>query len=245
MFFGSDDIMNKNMVPDMINGLYKFDCVKPSYVDFNDGQEINIKSKKHIGEGVFGIKKSVFDYMNGFEPWMCAADSDFMGRIYKNKNRIKYTNSINFYHRIHKNGLTSRTDTGMGSPLRAHYVKLSMNKKVAGPLEIMVTEPFVTINGGLYIPQTRPSNIFRKKTENPINGLFEGRGVEIENQVKEINYNKINDIVGKRELKKVPDKVRTENKSSNLNSTKNLFIVNKIIKSQKNRPNRGDGSIMI
>jgi hypothetical protein len=133
----------------------------------------------------------------------------------------------------------------MGSPLRAHYVKLSMNKKVAGPLEIMVTEPFVTINGGLYIPQTRPSNIFRKKTENPINGLFEGRGVEIENQVKEINYDKINDIVGKRELKKVPDKVKTENKNSNLNSTKNLFIVNKIIKSQKIRPNRGDGSIMI
>ena len=245
MFFGSDDIMNKNMVPDMINGLYKFDCVKPSYVDFNDGQEINIKSKKHMGEGVFGIKKSVFDYMNGFEPWMCAADSDFMGRIYKNKNRIKYTNSINFYHRIHKNGLTSRTDTGMGSPLRAHYVKLSMNKKVAGPLEIMVTEPFVTINGGPYIPQTKPNNIFIKKTENPINGLFEGRGVEIENQVKEINYDKINDIVGKRELKKVPDKVKTENKNSNLNSTKNLFIVNKIIKSQKNRPNRGDGSIMI
>ena len=245
MFFGSDDIMDKNMVSDMINGLNKFDCIKPTYVNFNDGQEINIKSKKLRGEGVFGIKKSSFNYMNGFEPWMCAADSDFMGRIYKTKNRINYTNNINFYRRIHENGLTSRTDTGMGSPLRAHYVKLSMNKKVAGPLEIMVTEPFVYIDGGPYIPQTRPNDVFRKKTENPINRLFEGRGVEIENQVKEINYDKINDIVGKRELKKVPDKVKTENKNSNLNSTKNLFIVNKIIKSQKNRPNRGDGSIMI
>jgi hypothetical protein len=109
----------------------------------------------------------------------------------------------------------------------------------------MVTEPFVYINGGSYIPQTSPNNIFIKKTENPINRLFEGRGVEIENQVKEINYDKINDIVGKQELKKAPDKVKTENKNSNLNSTKNLFIVNKIIKSQKNRPNRGDGSIKI
>jgi glycosyltransferase involved in cell wall biosynthesis len=245
MFFGSDDIMDKNMISDMINGLNKFDCVKPSYVNFNDGQEINIKSKKLIGEGVFGIKKSSFDYMNGFEPWMCAADSDFMGRIYKNKNRINYTNNINFYRRIHKNGLTSRTDTGMGSPLRSHYAKLSREKKVAGPLEIMVTEPFVIINGGPYIPQTKPNNIFIKKTENPINRLFSGRGGENEIQVKEIDYNKVNDVVGKRELKKVPDKVKTENKSSNLNSIKNPFIIKKIQNLGKNRPNRGDGSIKI
>jgi hypothetical protein len=55
-----------------------------------------------------------------------------MGRIYNNKNRIRYTNKINFYRRIHKNGLTSRQDTGMGSPLRSHYVKLSREKKDCG-----------------------------------------------------------------------------------------------------------------
>ena len=84
-----------------------------------------------------------------------------------------------------------------------------------------------------------------KKIENPINRLFSGRGGENEIQVKEIDYNKVNDVVGKRELKKVPDKVKTENKSSNLNSIKNPFIIKKIQNSGKNRPNRGDGSIKI
>lgn len=230
MFFGSDDIMDENMVTDIINGLSSFECVKPSYVNFNDGQEINIGSKKIVGEGVFGIKKSVFDYMNGFEPWMCAADSDFMGRIYKNKNTIKYTNRINFYRRIHENGLTSRPDTGMRSPLRAHYARLSRDKKVAGPLEVMVTEPFNVIGGGSYMPQINYGGTIKKR-ENPIGKLLNRNNGEVE----EINYNKVNEIISKREIQK------PENK----NQTKNNFIVKKMVNKIKNNSNRGDGSIKI
>lgn len=239
MFFGSDDIMDKNMIGEIINGLYKFDCMKPSYVNFNDGDEINLNSKKFLGEGVFAIKKSIFEYMNGFEPWMCSADSDFMGRIYKSHYRVKGTNNINFYRRIHKNGLTSRPDTGMGSPLRAHYVKLSREKKVAGPLEFMVTEPFVFMSGGGYAPQPNPNKVFRHRPENPVNKLLNKPGF-VEGEIKEINYEKVNNVVNKRELSRNVEPKKVINKN-----LKNPFILKKIQNGGKNRPNRGDGSIKI
>jgi len=147
LFFGSDDIMDLNMVEDSIKGLTTHDCVKPYYTNFVDGKPYNSQTKKHVGEGVFAIRKDIFDYMNGFEPWMCAADSDFMGRLYGTKQyKFKFTNKINFYRRIHKNGLTSRPDTGMGSKLRAHYGKLARQRNSVGPIIKMVTEPYIMLN---------------------------------------------------------------------------------------------------
>ena len=147
LFFGSDDIMNLNMVEDSINGLMTHDCVKPYYTNFIDGKPFNSQTKKHIGEGVFAIKKDIFEYMNGFEPWMCAADSDFMGRLYGTKQyKFKFTNKINFYRRIHKNGLTSRPDTGMGSKLRAHYGTLARQRNSVGPIQNIVVEPYVILH---------------------------------------------------------------------------------------------------
>ena len=147
LFFGSDDIMNLNMVEDSINGLMTHDCVKPYYTNFNDGKPFDSQTKKHVGEGVFSIRKDIFDYMNGFEPWMCAADSDFMARLYGLKQyRFKFTNKINFYRRIHKNGLTSRPDTGMGSKLRAHYGTLARQRNSIGPIQNMVVEPYILIH---------------------------------------------------------------------------------------------------
>ena len=158
LFFGSDDIMNLNMIEDSINGLMTHDCVKPYYTNFNDGKPFDSQTKKHVGEGVFAIKKDIFEYMNGFEPWMCAADSDFMGRLYGTKQyKFKFTNKINFYRRIHKNGLTSRPDTGMGSKLRAHYGTLARQRNSIGPIQNMVVEPYVIVH--------------RQKTTTPIQNM--------------------------------------------------------------------------
>jgi hypothetical protein len=101
--------------------------------------------------------------MNGFEPWMCAADSDFMGRVYKSDVKVGSSNFITFYRRIHPKGLTSRPDTGMKSKLRAEYIKLSRSKTSAGPLENMITEHFVTIDG---------KNITTFKTTTPKETFF-------------------------------------------------------------------------
>ncbi len=120
---------------------------------------------------MFSIRKDIFDYMNGFEPWMCAADSDFMARLYGLKQyRFKFTNKINFYRRIHKNGLTSRPDTGMGSKLRAHYGKLARQRNSIGPIQNMVVEPYVIVHQQtLKTPrkETTSPNIPRKEITSP------------------------------------------------------------------------------
>ena len=45
---------------------------------------------------------------------MCAADSDFMGRLYKKKLKIHFTDEILFHRRIHNENLTKRGDTPTG-----------------------------------------------------------------------------------------------------------------------------------
>jgi hypothetical protein len=245
--------MDKNMVGDVIDGLNGYDCVKPVFINFNDGDSINLNSKKHIGEGVFGIKKSVFNKMNGFEPWMCAADSDFMGRLYKNRHKLKYTNKINFYRRIHKNGLTSRPDTGMSSPLRSKYAKLSKNKKDFGPLKTMVTEPYSLITGVNYLPKMDHVNedknlvdpnyeliiklrkesldkVFnhkKKKVEPPVE--------KIEKKISSINYEKINNlfknIVYPKPISKVTQVINTP--KNKITTNKETIMLN--FPSKKNR----------
>lgn len=163
LFFASDDIMKDNMIDEILKGLNKFDCVKPHYSEFRDGQKYDSSTKKVLSEGVFAIKRDVFHYMNGFEPWMCAADSDFMGRIYKSDVKVGSSNYISFYRRVHQKGLTSRPDTGMKSKLRAEYVKISKSKTFAGPLTKMTTAPFTTING---------TNVVTFKTTTPKETFF-------------------------------------------------------------------------
>jgi hypothetical protein len=171
LFFGSDDVMSENMIDDCISGLNTYDCVKPYYTNFFDGKPIDSGTKKQIGEGVFAIKKEIFDYMNGFEPWMCAADSDFMGRLYGlKKYTFKITNKINFYRRIHKNGLTSRPDTGMGSKLRAHYGTLVKKRNSFGPIEKMVIGPFLSLETNKKQIEFVPSKI--KKNLSPFELLL-------------------------------------------------------------------------
>jgi glycosyltransferase involved in cell wall biosynthesis len=253
LFFDSDDIMDKNMVGDVIDGLNGYDCVKPVYIDFNDGDIININSKKYLGEGVFGVKKSIFNYLNGFEPWMCAADSDFMGRLYKNRYKLRYTNRINFYRRIHKNGLTSRPDTGMSSPLRSQYAKLSRNKKVAGPLKIMVTEPYSLINGVNYLYKMVYDNntlnvvdpnyeLMLKLRKESLDKVFNHKNYrvktpveKIEKKISSINYEKINNLLNNKVIPKPIPKVKEDNKVPENKITTNKEMVKLNFPGKKNR----------
>jgi glycosyltransferase involved in cell wall biosynthesis len=257
LFFDSDDIMDKNMVGDVIDGLYNYDCVKPVYINFKDGSDINLNSKKLLGEGVFGIKKSVFNKMNGFEPWMCAADSDFMGRLYKNRHKLKFTNKINFYRRIHKNGLTSRSDTGMSSPLRSKYAKLSKNKKDFGPLKIMVTEPYSLITGVDYLPKMDHVNedknlvdpnyeLMIKLRKESLDKVFNHENYrvatpveKIEKKISSINYEKINNLLKNKVIPKpIPKVKQVTNTPENKNIITNKEMVKLNFPSKKNR--RGD-----
>lgn len=130
LFFDSDDVAEKDLIGGVISNINNYDCIKPKYTDFGVG--VAKTNKPLFGEGVFAIKKDMFLNMNGFEPWMCAADSDFMGRLYKKKCKILHTPFVLFKRRIHNEGLTSRIDTGLRSPKRYQYQKISRLKKGDG-----------------------------------------------------------------------------------------------------------------
>jgi glycosyltransferase involved in cell wall biosynthesis len=130
-FFDSDDIMLDTLLSEVDNSLDKYDCVKPKFLNFKDYKgNRNFSSDGSLyGEGVFGIKKEIFLNMNGFEGWKVAADSDFMGRIYKFNKKINLTSDVLFHRRLHNKSLTRRKDTGYASQMRADYFRISKNKK--------------------------------------------------------------------------------------------------------------------
>ena len=145
LFFDSDDIMVNNMVSKIYDDLNKFDCVKPMYINQENNKLINDGSK-NWGEGVFAIKKDIFLIFNGFEPWRCAADSEFMNRLYRNHIKVNMTNEVLFHRRLHNNNLTVKQDTNYHSKLRSKYNSLSINKTNFGPLQILHVENYTQVN---------------------------------------------------------------------------------------------------
>jgi glycosyltransferase involved in cell wall biosynthesis len=153
LFFDSDDVMKENMISDIVNNIEKFDCIKPMLCAFKDGEDYTLPKfntpKTSFGEGVFAIKKHVFNQMNGFEPWVCAADSEFNWRLRENNKTFKYLQRVSFYYRRHATNLTAGDETGMRSKLRMKYHILTKNKKtnkLFQPLSEMVKSSFVFID---------------------------------------------------------------------------------------------------
>jgi hypothetical protein len=130
------------------SSLDKYDCVKPKFLNFKDHKgNRNFSSDGSLyGEGVFGIKKEIFLNMNGFEGWKVAADSDFMGRIYKFNKKINLTSDVLFHRRLHNKSLTRRKDTGYASQMRADYFKISKNKKGGVVLDEMKMGDYQVLN---------------------------------------------------------------------------------------------------
>lgn len=235
MFFGSDDIMGKEMVSDMIDGLKFADCVRSSYFNFRNVLEITQNKTRIFEGGVFGIKKDVFNTLNGFEPWMCEGDSEFILRLTKNRYKIKVSNKIDFYRRIHNNGLTSRKDTGLNSKLRNDYRQIYLNKSNYGPLPKKVTENFIVLKEGSYNTKEIVKTETKTKSVNPLGGLFSRPQVE---ETKTIDYGKVNEVQKNRNVQR-PERIveqTPENKGSNANMAKNAATSKKPIKPTGNSP---------
>lgn len=144
LFFDSDDVMMPGMLSVIDSNLDLYTVIKPKYINFTDinGFRDYKREKPQFGEGVFGIQKDLFLDMNGFEGWEVAADSDFMGRLYKTNMKILHTNDILFHRRKHENSLTVHPSTGLSSRLRGQYHTLSRNKTS----EDLVNKKFVKAN---------------------------------------------------------------------------------------------------
>jgi glycosyltransferase involved in cell wall biosynthesis len=249
LFFDSDDVILKGTISFLNNLSNNFDVIKFRMVNFLGEFNVNnIKGKSMFAEGVFFIKKSLFLSMNGFEPWMCAADSDFMARLYKKKLKIHFTNEILFYRRIHETNLTKRGDTGLGSKLRASYWNISKNKTGDGnPQTFSISEftPMVSykpIVHKIYVEseeelQERHIKELRKNVLNNINNRKNNKLTppeKVEKKVLSINYEKVNNLLKNIVIPKpIPKVIQVNNTPKNTISNKEMIKLN--FPSKKNR----------
>lgn len=209
IFFDSDDVMNENLIPKILNSLQSSSITKFRFMNFVDNYNTNLKINRHTNyaEGVFGVKRDLFLQMNGFEPWVCAADSDFWGRIYKSKIKINFINDILMLRRLHEVQLTRRNDTGMKSTLRSHYWKLSKSKKGDGNPKFLSTRNFYQIDdiNSKKIKIDYINFLEKKRTviENIKNLLVSNNLVKPQEKLKkqppvELNYDLVNKLMSKK-----------------------------------------------
>lgn len=129
IFFDSDDVMNDNMVLDVNHFLDTHDLVRPMFKTFIDKIPLENKPTYQYSFGAFGINKTKFLSLNGFEPWVCAADGDFIWRCEMNNFKIKNLQTISFFYRRHENSLTTDSQTNMKSNMRKEYHRIREMKK--------------------------------------------------------------------------------------------------------------------
>ena len=122
------------------------------------------------------IKKELFLSLNGFEPWLCEADTDFIERLKKVNHTESIINSLCFYRRIHPKRLTSNLDTNGNSQLRKKYKKITKTENRDSKLEFLKTHNFVELN-----------KVDESKID-PINENFKEKTIK-RNFIKSIIYN--------------------------------------------------------
>ena len=129
LFFDSDDVMAPGTIEKVTETLNSKDYVKLSYIDFIKKPLLN---GIVYNNAVIGIKKDVFNSINGFYPWRCSADTELVNRLQYNNFSCKTIPDVCYYRRLHKDNLTVRKETGHGSPIRktyVDYINLHLSKK--------------------------------------------------------------------------------------------------------------------
>ena len=261
LFFDSDDIMEENMIGYCLNSLNKYQCVKPRLHNFKivNGKMVNEVGRKNWGEGVFAIKKPIFDYYNGFEGWLVAADSDFMDRLYKNNISVELTQEILLLRRLHDKGLTSRPDTGLRSSLRSKYASISKSKKYFGPLPELKIAEYQPINIAEYtnndIFKVGDTNSDNEEVDDYVNAINDRKqivnnviktinnkkqkqkDVVPEKKISSINYEKVNNLLKNRVIPSPILKVKEDNTVPENKITTNKEMVTLNFPSKKNRRN--------
>jgi glycosyltransferase involved in cell wall biosynthesis len=116
--FDSDDIMLPTLIEEVMS--IDADLVRfKFFMYFNKNTPIR-KFHAHAN-GVYRIKKTVFDVFGGYQPWLCAADTEFLQRFRQyGKFKEVSLNKELFLYRQHNESLTRKIPFSSNS-LRLKY----------------------------------------------------------------------------------------------------------------------------
>jgi len=116
--FDSDDIMLPTLIQDIMS--VDADLVRFKFW-FYYGKDKPLKPFGAAANGVYRIKKHVYDIFGGYQPWQCAADTEFLYRFHQ-YGRLKeiQLNKELFLYRQHNHSLSNKYPFGV-NPLRKQY----------------------------------------------------------------------------------------------------------------------------
>lgn len=123
--FDSDDIMLPTLIKDVM--LVDADLVRFLFYLYY-GENQNLRDFHAHANGVYRVKKKVFNDLGGYQPWKCAADTEFLKR-FKEFGQFKMVNLNKrlFYYRQHNQSLSKKIPFNKDS-LRLKYHAMFKNK---------------------------------------------------------------------------------------------------------------------
>lgn len=144
LFFDSDDVLAEGVIEKIDELLETKSYVKLNYIDFY--KKPSTKGNM-MSNALIAINRSVFNSINGFQPWRCAADTELSHRLEYNNIKYKLLDGLAYHRRLHGENLTMRKDTGHKSPIRESYIqyiaKHERSKEWPNP-SIKTTSSYVT-----------------------------------------------------------------------------------------------------
>ena len=117
--FDSDDVLLPNAVTTIMKHMSRFDYLRLSIRTY-DETLTKIRKDYYVSRGQIAFKKKVFEESGGFQPWICAADAEFITRI-KTKFTGAYTKNILSKYRRRSDSLTHDKNTDARSDIRKQY----------------------------------------------------------------------------------------------------------------------------
>lgn len=126
LFFDSDDVMLPSMLSLFMQCRDR--VVLFTGRSFGDGHQ----SAVQLSEGVVGVDRDLLVEQNGFMPWRCAADTEFLGRVRHSGVNVGVVKPVCFLRRLHGKNLTMAESTGFESPLRAEYRQMIEQRRKTG-----------------------------------------------------------------------------------------------------------------
>jgi glycosyltransferase involved in cell wall biosynthesis len=122
IFFGSDDIMKPELVNEVMNASKDADVVRIGYNSFVTEKKDACRVFRYANGAIY-FRREILDLAGGYQPWKCVADAELICRIAR-RAKTNFIGKVLFYYRVHYNSVTKRTDIGLGSELRKHYLSL-------------------------------------------------------------------------------------------------------------------------
>ena len=129
LFFDADDIMKERLIQQVLKT--DSQLVRYKYQPYED-DEVTGNESANVVEGSFFIKKDLFLSLNGFMPFVCGADSEFLFRCNSHGITTVNIDKALFYYRKHSHSLTNSPETGPYSSVRKIAIDYISNHNISG-----------------------------------------------------------------------------------------------------------------